>query len=308
MKEVINRLKRSRFVARREWQLWLFALPAIVFFLVFHYAPMYGITIAFKRYSLGKNIMQCPWAGFMYFERFFNSAQCWDLIRNTLVLSFYQLLASFPLPVLLALMLNHTRSESVKKAVQTITYAPHFISLVVLTGILTLFGSPSTGIINLFIKQLGGSPIYFMAEPGWFRHVFVLSHIWQHTGYQAIIFLAALTGIDVQQYEAATLDGASELQKIWYIDLPSIMPTLVTVMLLQVGRMLNVDTQKVLLMQTATNLDTSEIIGTYVYKIGLLNGQFSYSTAINLFQSVINLAILLFVNQVSRKLTHESLW
>lgn len=303
-----NALRHSRFIVKKEWQLWLFALPAVVFFLIFHYAPMYGIVIAFKRYSIGKEIMQSPWVGLTYFIRFFNSAQCWELIKNTLILSFYQLLVSFPLPIALALMLNHTRREGIKKAVQTITYAPHFISLVVLTGMLTLFGSPSTGIINILIKRLGGEAIYFMAEPGWFRHVFVFSHVWQHTGYQAIIFLAALTAIDVQQYEAATLDGATKLQKIWYIDLPSIIPILITVMLLQVGRMLNVDTQKVLLMQTATNLGTSEIIGTYVYKIGLLNGQFSYSTAINLFQTVVNVVILLFVNQVSKRLTNESLW
>lgn len=297
-----------RFWIKREWQLWLLVLPAVIYYLIFHYAPMYGITIAFKRYSLGKDIMQSPWVGLLYFKRFFASAQCWELIRNTLFLSFYQLAVSFPLPVILALVLNHTRHERFKKAVQTITYAPHFISLVVLTGILSLFGSPTTGIFNLFLKKLGIAPIYFMAEPEWFPHVFVFSHIWQHTGYQAIIFLAALTSVDVQQYEAATLDGASKFQKILYIDLPAIVPTLITVLLLQVGRMLNVDTQKVLLMQSATNLDTSEIIGTYVYKIGLLNGQFSYSTAINLFQSVINVVILLFVNQVSRALTNESLW
>lgn len=295
-------------IAKKEWQLWLFATPAILFFLVFHYAPMYGIIIAFKRYSIGKDILQSPWVGLMYFERFFQSAQCWDLIRNTLILSFYQLLVSFPLPIALALMVNHTKRKGVQKAVQTITYAPHFISLVVMTGMLTLFGSPNTGIVNILLKKLGGEAIYFMAEPEWFRHIFVFSHVWQNTGYQAIIFLAALTAVDVQQYEAATLDGATILQKIWYIDLPSIMPTLITVMLLQVGRMLNVDTQKALLMQSATNLDVSEIIGTYVYKIGLLNGQFSYSTAINLFQTVVNVAILAFVNLVSQKTTHESLW
>lgn len=301
-------IRSSRLIGKREWQLWLLVLPAVVFFLVFHYAPMYGLVIAFKRYSVSKGIWESPWVGLMYFKRFFNSAQCWELIVNTLILSFYQLLVAFPPPLILAFMLNHTRAKWMKKSVQTITYAPHFISLVVMTGMLTLFGSPSSGIINIFIKRLGGQPIYFMAEPGWFRHVFVFSHVWQHTGYQAIIFLAALTAVDVSQYEAATLDGATKLQKIRYIDLPAIVPTLVTVLLLQVGRMLNVDTQKVLLMQSATNLSTSEIIGTYVYKIGLLNGQFSYSTAINLFQTVVNVVILLFVNLVSRKLTGESLW
>ena len=301
-------LKKTRFIAKKEWQLWVFAAPAIIFFLIFHYAPMYGITIAFKRYNITKTIAESPWVGLTYFQRFFDSPMCWELIKNTLVLSFYQLLVTFPLPVILALMLNHTKNGKVKKFVQNVTYAPHFISLVVLTGILTLFGSPNSGVINILIKKFGGEPIYFMGEAGWFRHIFVFSHLWQHTGYQAIIFLASLTAVDVQQYEAATLDGASILKKIWYIDIPSIMPTFITVMLLQVGKMLNVDTQKALLMQSATNLETSEIIGTYVYKIGLVNSQFSYSTAINLFQTIINVVILLSVNWVSKKLTNESLW
>ena len=305
---VTRPIHASRLFGKREWQLWLLALPAMVFFLIFHYLPMYGLVIAFKRYSVSKGIWESPWVGFMFFKRFFSSAQCLELIANTLIISFYQLLMAFPPPLILAFMLNHTQSKWMKKSVQTITYAPHFISLVVMTGMLTLFGSPTSGIINIFIKRMGGRPIYFMAEPGWFRHVFVFSYIWQHTGYQAIIFLAALTAVDVSQYEAATLDGATKLQKICYIDLPAIVPTLMTVLLLQVGRMLSVDTQKVLLMQNATNLGTSEIIGTYVYKIGLMNGQFSYSTAINLFQTVVNVIILLFVNLISRKLTNESLW
>lgn len=269
---------------------------------------MYGLVIAFKRYSITRGIMESPWVGLMYFKRFFNSTMFWTLLRNTLVLSFYQLLVSFPFPIILALILNHTRREKMKKLTQTVTYAPHFISLVVLTGMLYLFLSPSTGIINVVLNKLGMKSIYFMGSEKWFRHLFVFSHVWQHTGYQAIIFLAALTAVDPEQYEAATMDGATKLQKIWFIDLPAIMPTVVTVLLLQVGRMMNVDTQKALLMQTATNLGTSEIIGTYVYKIGLVDAQFSYSTAINLFQTVVNLLILIFVNRISKRLTNESLW
>lgn len=299
---------RTRFIIKHEWQLWLFVLPVVVFFLIFHYAPMYGLVIAFKRYSITRGIMESPWVGLMYFKRFFNSTMFWTLLRNTLVLSFYQLLVSFPFPIILALILNHTRREKLKKLTQTVTYAPHFISLVVLTGMLYLFLSPSTGIINVILKKLGMPSVYFMGSENWFRHLFVFSHVWQHTGYQAIIFLAALTAVDPTQYEAATIDGATKLQKIWYIDLPAIMPTVVTVLLLQVGRMMNVDTQKALLMQTATNLSTSEIIGTYVYKIGLVDAQFSYSMAINLFQTIVNLLILVFVNQVSKRLTSESLW
>jgi putative aldouronate transport system permease protein len=298
----------TRLVVKHEWQLWLFVLPVVVFFLIFHYAPMYGLVIAFKRYSITKGIFESPWVGLLYFQRFFDSTMFWTLLKNTLVLSFYQLLVSFPFPVLLALILNHLRRERLKKLTQTVTYAPHFISLVVMTGMLYLFLSPSTGIINVVLNKLGHGSVYFMGSEKWFRHLFVFSHVWQHSGYQAIIFLAALTAVDPSQYEAATIDGATKLQKIWYIDLPSIMPTVVTVLLLQVGRMMNVDTQKALLMQTATNLETSEIIGTYVYKIGLIDAQFSYSTAINLFQTIVNLAILIFVNRISKRLTRESLW
>jgi putative aldouronate transport system permease protein len=252
--------------------------------------------------------MESPWAGMFYFNRFFSSNMFGELLGNTIILSFYQLLASFPFPLIFALMLNHSARKRLNGLAQTITYAPHFISIVVLSGMLYLFTSPSTGVVNYMLNKLGHESINFMGKPEWFRHMFVFSHIWQHTGYQAIIFLAALTSIDPSHYEAATLDGASKLQKMRYIDLPSIMPTVITLLLLQVGRMMNMDTQKALLMQTATNLGTSEIIGTYVYKVGLINAQFSYSTAINLFQTLVNLIILIAVNRISRWLTEESLW
>lgn len=303
-----NRQVISRLTKRYEWQLYLFILPVVLFFLIFHYGPMYGIVIAFKRYSISKGIIESPWVGLTYFKRFFDSSMFWELLRNTLVLSFYQLLVFFPFPVCLALILNHLRRERFKKFVQTVTYAPHFISLVVMSGMLYLFTSPTSGIVNIVLNKLGKDSIYFMASEQWFRHLFVFSHVWQHSGYQAIIFLAALTAVDPTHYEAASIDGATKIQKILFIDIPAIMPTLVTVLLLQVGRMMNVDTQKALLMQTATNLSTSEIIGTYVYKIGLIDAQFSYSTAINLFQTIVNLTILIFVNRMSRRLTHESLW
>lgn len=293
---------------KSDWQLWVFVLPAVVFFLVFHYVPMYGISIAFKNYSIAKGIADSPWVGLKYFDRFVHSSMFFVLIKNTLILSFYQLIVSFPFPVVLALFLNHMRSKNTVKVVQTITYAPHFISLVVMTGMLFLFLSPSSGVLNALLRKLGHESIYFMGESRFYRHIFVFSHVWQHTGYNAIIFLAALTAVDPAHYEAATLDGASVWQKIRYIDIPAIMPTLVTMLLLNVGKMLNVDTQKALLLQTPTNLEVSEIIGTYVYKIGLVNAQFSYSTAINLFQTVVNLLILLIVNRVSLKLTNESLW
>ncbi len=299
---------RKRLIDGHEWQLYLFVLPVVVYFIILHYIPMYGIVIAFKRYSVSRGIFESPWVGFLYFEKFFGSAMFGQLLWNSFYLSFYQLLVFFPFPLVLALMLNYTNSPRFKAFAQTVTYAPHFISIVVLAGMMFLFGSPTTGLVNVLLDRFGIERINFMGSNTWFPHLFVFSQVWQNTGYQAIIFLASLTAVDLSLYEAATIDGATKLQKIFNIDLPAIMPTTVTLLLLQVGRMLNVDTQKVLLMQTALNLDASEIFGTYVYKVGLIGGQFSYSTAINLFQTVVNLVLLISVNAASRSLTKEGLW
>jgi putative aldouronate transport system permease protein len=195
----------TRFFLKHEWQLYLFIFPTVLFFVIFHYIPLYGILIAFKRYNIARGIMESPWVGLFYFERFFRSNMFRELLWNTVVLSFYQLLVSFPFPLILALMINHSRRKKFNQFVQTVTYAPHFISLVVLSGMLYLFTSPSTGIVNYVLNRLGHTSINFMGKEEWFRHLFVFSHVWQHTGYQAIIFLAALTAIDPAQYEAATL-------------------------------------------------------------------------------------------------------
>lgn len=304
---IAHRIKH-KLITRGEWQLYLLILPVVVYFIIFHYAPMYGVQIAFRNYSITRPILDSKWVGLSYFQRFLNSPMFPQLMRNTIVLSFYDLLIGFPFPVIFAVILNQTQSKRLVKFSQTVTFAPYFISMVVLVGMLYLFLSPSSGIVNKFLEMLGFDAIYFMAESKWFRHVYVLSNVWQKTGYQAIIYFAALTSVDPGLYEAATIDGATRLQKIWYIDLPSITPTLVTMLLLNVGRMLNIDTQRTLLMQAATNLETSEILGTYVYKVGLINAQFSYSTAIDLFKTLINLTLLIITNFVSKKLTEESLW
>ncbi|ANX00944.1 sugar ABC transporter permease [Thermoclostridium stercorarium subsp. leptospartum DSM 9219] len=303
----LQRLRR-RLVTRGEWQLYLLILPTVIYFIIFHYIPMYGIQIAFRNYSITKPLSAAKWVGFQYFERFLNSPMFPQLFRNTLILSFYDLFIGFPFPVIFAVVLNQTQSKKLVKFTQTVTFAPYFISMVVLVGMLNLFLSPTTGLVNKMLGAFGIEPVYFMAEPQWFRHVYVFSNVWQRTGYQAIIYFAALTSVDPELYEAATIDGATRLQKIWYIDLPSITPTVVTMLLLAVGKILNVDTQRTLLMQAPTNLVTSEIFGTYVYKVGLINTQFSYSTAIDLFKTLINLTLLIVTNQISRKLTDESLW
>ena len=298
----------QRFIVRSEWQLYLMILPAVAYFVIFHYLPMYGIQIAFRNYRITRTIGESPWVGFQYFRQFFNSPMFGHLFKNTLILAFYDLFARFPFPILFAVILNHTRSQRLVKGAQTVTFAPYFISMVVLVGMLHLFLSPSSGVVNVLRQKLGQDSIYFMGEAHWFRHIYVLSNIWQRTGYQAIIYFAALTSVDPGLYEAATIDGASKLKKILYIDLPALVPTMVTLLLLSVGTVLNVDTQRTLVMQATTNLATSEIFGTYVYKVGLVNSQFSYSTAINLFQTSINLILLLSVNFISRRVADEGLW
>lgn len=308
VKRTLGQRIKHKLITRAEWQLYLLILPVVVYYIIFHYAPMYGIQIAFRNYSITRPILESKWVGLNYFERFLKSPMFPQLFKNTVVLSFYDLFIGFPFPVIFAVVLNQTQSKRLVKFSQTVTFAPYFISMVVLVGMLNLFLSPTSGIVNKVLESIGVDPIYFMAEANWFRHVYVFSHVWQRTGYQAIIYFAALTSVDPGLYEAATIDGATRLQKIWYIDLPSITPTVVTMLLLSVGRILNVDTQRTLLMQSPTNLPTSEIFGTYVYKVGLINAQFSYSTAIDLFKTLINLTLLIIVNQISKKLTEESLW
>lgn len=295
-------------VWRRDNQLYLLALPAIVYIFIFNYVPLYGLQIAFRRFISVKGIWGSPWIGFENFERFFSSPQFTTILSNTLILSFYGLLAGFPLPIIFALLLNQTRNAKFKKTVQTIVYIPHFISLVVMCGMLTMFLSPSTGIVNNILELLGLEPIYFMGDPKLFPHIYVWSSVWQNTGWGTVIYIAALSSINPEHYEAAKLDGASKLQTIWYIDLPGIKPTIITLLILNIGNIMGVGFQKAFLLQNPLNLPTSEIIATYTYKMGLLNGQFDYGAAIGLFNNVINAILLILANRISRKLSETSLW
>lgn len=242
------------------------------------------------------------------FFTFFSSYAGENVIRNTIILSVYQLLLTFPFPIILALMLNNVTNTRYKKIVQTVTYMPHFISTVVLVSTMMIMFSPSVGIVNHLLKRFGFDEIYFFGDAAWFRHLYVISAVWQTTGWNSIIYLAALTSIDPSLHEAAMIDGATKLQRVRHIDLPGIAPTIVVMLILASGNLMSIGHEKVYLMQTSLNLDTSEIISTYVYKIGLLNNQFSYSTAINLFNSVINVVILVSVNSLSRKISDSSLW
>ncbi len=283
-------------------------LPVLVFFLVFHYAPMYGVQIAFKKFSAVRGIVGSPWRGLYYFQQFFDSYLFGELIGNTLGLSLYSLAVGFPTPILLALMMNELRSERVKRVVQTITYAPHFISMVVMCSMIILFLSPSSGVLNRIIEILGGQSVYFMGKPEYFKTIYVLSGVWQNTGWSSIIYMAALSGIDPQLHEAATIDGASRLQRVWHINLPGILPTAVILLIMNCGSLMSIGFEKAFLLMNDLNRAAAEIISTFVYQRGLIDRNYSSAAAIGLFNSAINLVLLLGVNTIARRISDTSLW
>ena len=291
---------------KRNWELYLFVVPALIYLLLYCYYPMYGVQIAFKNFRVTKGIAGSEWVGLEHFRKFFSNPSCRALIKNTLVISLYSLVVGFPLPIIFALTLNEVAPGRYKKLVQTVSYAPHFISTVVLVGMLNVFLSES-GIINQLLSILGLRSVPFLSDAGMFRHIYVWSHIWQRTGYNSVIYIAALAGVSPELHEAAIVDGANKLQRILHIDLPAILPTAIILLIMSTGNMLSLGFEKVYLMQNDLNLGVSEIISTYVYKIGLLNAQYSYSTAIGLFNNVINLVILLTVNKVADKVSGTSL-
>jgi len=293
---------------KRNWDLYLMIIPVIAFFVIFAYLPLYGIQIAFKDFSAFKGIWDSPWVGFKHFERFFDSYYFWRLIRNSFLLGVYSLAIGFPIPIILALMLNEVKSNRFKKFVQTITYAPYFLSTVVIVGMLFIFLSPRTGLINHIIQAFGGDPIAFMTSAGWFKTLYVFSDVWQTAGWSSIIYLASLAGIDSQLHEAAKVDGATKLQRIWHINIPGIMPTIVILLILNLGSVLSIGFEKVLLMQNNLNMSGSDIISTYVYRSGILDAQYSFSTAVDLFNSIINFILLVTVNYVARRVNDTSLW
>ncbi|MGL5348132.1 MAG: ABC transporter permease [Peptostreptococcaceae bacterium] len=300
--------KKALKKALRSWQLYLFVSLAFLYFLIFSYLPMYGVTIAFKDYMPSQGIMGSPWVGFKHFERFFSSYYFWDLIKNTIGINVYGLIVGFPLPIILALALNEAKNEKFKKLTQTVTYAPNFISVVVMCGMVISFLAPTTGIINHFVEFLGFERIPFMTDPKWFKTVYVLSGVWQGTGWASVIYLAALSGVDPALHEAAKIDGATRLQRIWHIDIPAILPTIMIVLIMNVGSIMGMGHEKILLLQNPLNLESSNVIATFVYQQGLIDGQYSFAAAVGLFNSVINSILLITVNKFSRKLSEVSLW
>lgn len=271
-----------------------------LYLILFNYAPLYGLIIAFKDYKPYLGYWESPFVGFGNFIRFFNSNKFGQVLPNTIILSFYSLIAGFPFPIILALCLNYLPSARIKKLVQNITYAPYFISTVVLVSMLTIFFSQSSGLVNNIRDLFGLERLLFMGDPKAFRHLYVWSGVWQSIGWNSIIYFASLSNVDESLHEAAIVDGATILQRIRYIDLPSIRPVIVTLFIMNTGKLMSIGFEKAYLMQNSLNMDTSEIISTYVYKIGLLNQQYSYSTAINLFNSVINLILMFSVNTLSK--------
>lgn len=291
----------------RNWQLYAFLSPIVIYLFIFHYIPMYGVQIAFKDFYANLGIFGSPWAGFEHFERFFNSYYFWRLLKNTLLIGLYQLLL-FPLPIIFALSLNELKNGMFKKWTQTLTYAPHFISTVVVVGMIFAFLDPITGLVNNVITALGGEAIPFLTSPEWFRHIYVWSGEWQSLGWGAIIYLAALAGVNPELHEAAKIDGASRFQRIIYINIPSIMPVVVVMFILQIGNFMSVGFEKILLMKNSLNADTSEVIQTFVYETGLLEGQYSYGAAVGLFDSIVNIILLISANWIARKVSNNSLW
>ncbi|KGE18809.1 ABC transporter permease [Paenibacillus wynnii] len=301
--------KRKRWGrVKRDYELYLFLLPIIILYLVFKYYPMYGVQIAFKDFLPSQGIWGSEWVGFKHFIDFFNSYNFWTIMKNTLSLSLLSLLFGFPAPIIIAIMLNQMLGKSYKKFLQTVIYAPHFISTVVLVGMLNVFLSPNSGIVNHLITWLGGNPVLFMADAGWFRPLYILSGIWQETGFATIIYLAALAGVNPELHEAATMDGANKWKRILNVDIPSILPTIVILLILALGNIMSIGFEKAFLMQSDLNYATSNIIPTYVYEMGIQKAQYSFSTAVGLFNSLINIILIFTVNRIAKKLTETSLW
>lgn len=301
--------QRVRKEFAKNWSLYLLVSIPLAYLIIFRYVPMYGVQIAFRRYQPVRGILGSPWIGLDYFRQFITNHRFWSIIRNTLSISLYTL-GTFPLAIILAVLLNYIPMQGFKKTVQLVSYAPHFISTVVMVSIILQFLDTRNGLINILITSLGGEAVNFMAKEEAFYHIYVWSGVWQSVGYSSIIYIAALAGVSPELHEAAIMDGATILKRVWHIDIPSILPTVMIMFIMQCGTVMSVGYEKVFLMQNDLNLNVSEVIDTYVYKQGLTASmpKYSYSTAVGLFVSIINSILLIFVNWVSKKFSGSSLW
>jgi len=299
---------KNSILFKRYYQLYFLLLPALIYIIIFNYVPMYGVQIAFKDFSPSRGIWGSSWTGMKNFLRFLRYPQFWNILQNTLFISIYQLAAGFPVPIILAIMINEVKNKSYKKAVQMITYAPHFISVVVLAGMLTLFLNKQSGLINNIGAFFGIGRVDYLTNAPWFKTIYVFSGIWQNSGWGTIIYLAALSGIDPELIEAAKIDGAGRVQKIWSIDIPAILPVIIILLIMQSGQIMSVGFEKILLLQNPVNMVSSDVIATFVYRNGLLQAQYSFSAAIGLFNHLINPILLISVNTITGRLPQTSLW
>jgi len=306
MKKQNRKILRHQIYVHRE--LYLFMLPAIVAVIIFKYWPMNGLLMAFQNVKIGRTIWENPWVGFKWFERFFNGTYFTTVLKNTILISLLTTLATMPFPIILSLLIYNSPSRKLGKAIQNITYIPHLLSIVLVMGVLSIFCNGSSGLINILLKNVGLSQINFYGEEAWVYPLYVISDIWQATGYSAVVYIGALSAVDHDLIEAAQIDGANKLKRVLYIQLPCIMPTVATMLILNVGKLFNVGADKMLLLQTNLNIGASEIISTYVYKLGFEGSQYGFSTAVNLFQNVINLILVLLVNRIVKKLADVSIF
>lgn len=303
--------------ASKQRVLLLLLLPAIIYFLIFNYLPIYGVLIAFKDFRMQEGqgfletIINSPWAGAYgldHFKNFIQGPFFWKLLRNTFLIGFYSLVFGFPIPILFALLLNELRKKYYKSFVQTISYLPFFLSVVAVIGMMKMVLSPSSGVINILLSKIGIEPIYFFADAGWFRFLFVSSGIWTAMGMGAVIYLAALSKVDMEQYESAVMDGASRLRQIWHITVPAIKPVVVITLILNMSGVLSVGSEKIILMYNSLTYDTADVFSTFVYRRGLVELDFSFGAAVDLFNAVVNIIFLVTANYIARKVADESLW
>ncbi|WP_296456006.1 sugar ABC transporter permease [uncultured Acetatifactor sp.] len=293
---------------KKNWILYVMIAPVVVYYIVFAYTPMYGILLAFKNYKVKQGIMGSPWVGLDHFRRFFSAYNFKQLIGNTVGISVYSLIIGFPIPIVFALMLNYLTHNRLKKVVQMVSYAPYFISTVVICGMITIFMAPDTGILNVIRGFFGLESVNFLAKPEWFKSIYVWTGVWQGMGWSSIIYISALAGVDYEMHEAAIVDGATKIQRMIHVDLPSIKPTILMLLILQMGSIMNVGFEKVYLLQNTLNKSAASVISTYVYEVGLINSDYGYSTAVGLFNSLINLGLVVAANQLSKRFAGESLF
>lgn len=293
----------------QEWRLYLLLIPFLAWYALFMYKPMYGLQIAFKDFSLFKGIEGSAWVGLEHFKQFFNGPYFGRTLKNTLLLSLYQLIFAFPAPIVLALLLNEVRNRLFQKFVQTFTYLPHFISIVVVAGIVTNFLAPSTGVVNSILQLFGGEKLYFLTKPEYFRIIYIISmDIWKEMGFGAIVYIAALAGVNPALYEAAKIDGAGRFQLIWNVTLPSIIPTIAIMLILKIGQLMEVGYEAIILLYQPATYETADVISTYVYRSGLQEGQYDLATAAGLFNASVSLLLVIMANRLSKKLTETGLW